>query len=81
VWGEINTLGGRELYRAQQVVPEAKFSAHMRYRSGLTTEMRLRKITTVGEEVTVNLTLNILNVADADTRGIELFCLCTEADQ
>ena len=81
VWGEISTLGGRELYRAQQVVPEAKYSARMRYRSGVTPEMRLRKVTTVDGELTVNLTLNILNVADADARGIELFCLCTEADQ
>lgn len=65
---EVTTLSGREAYQANQVHPEATVQVKMRYRSDVTTAMRL---------VHDGRTLSIDGLLP-DARKRELACLCHE---
>jgi SPP1 family predicted phage head-tail adaptor len=41
VWAHVELMGGRELFAAQQIFPEANASITIRYRSGIDTTMRV----------------------------------------
>ncbi|MFS1519684.1 phage head closure protein [Bacillus sp. SCS-151] len=42
VWADVNPLRGRELYRAKQIHPEATYMFIIRYRPGISHDMRVR---------------------------------------
>lgn len=41
VWAEVTPLSGRELFAAQQIVPEASLRIRIRYRSDIDETMRI----------------------------------------
>lgn len=69
VWAEVKPLTGRELFQAQQVVEQATHQVTIRYRAGITSDMRV-----------VRDGGGILNIAFAQeiNRREYLQLLCTE---
>jgi len=72
-WGAVETLGGRELAKAQQVVAEATTKVTLRYDSTTSTLSVMDRIAH-GDR-----TLEINHVADPDGRRRCMICLCREA--
>lgn len=70
VWGAIEPLSGSEIFAARQVQANVTHRVRLRYRAGLTPDMRL----------TVNgRTLQIGSVVNVGEAGAELELMCTEA--
>lgn len=69
VWAAIEPLRGREYWDAAQVAAEATYRVRMRYRAGVSPEMRL---TYQGR------TLEIESVTSPDERRRELELICRE---
>jgi SPP1 family predicted phage head-tail adaptor len=70
VWAAIETLSGRELYREVQVQPEATHKVEIRYRKGISSDMRI---------IHQGRKLNIYRVDDPGERHEKLELYCTEA--
>lgn len=69
IWASVTPLSGNELVQAQQIVADATFRVVIRYRSGITTETRLR----FGERY-----LNVGGVINFEERNDYLTLLCSE---
>ncbi len=69
VWAAIAPRGGTETIVAEAIAGRSTFSIHMRYRSDVTPDMRLR----LGARI-----FEILAVSDADDRRRFLLCLVQE---
>jgi len=69
VWGSVEALSGRELLLAQQVSAETTHRVFLRWRDGLTKDMRV---------VHRESTLEIESILDRSGRRIELELLCKE---
>jgi len=69
VWAAVEPLRGREFFDAEQVQAEISHRVVLRYRSGLTTTMRLLHLTRV---------LHIGTIIDVDERHRELQLMCRE---
>lgn len=70
VWAAIEPLSGREYWQAKAVNAEVTHRVRMRYRAGITPEMRL---------VFNGRVFEILAVLNLEERNIELQLLCKEA--
>ena len=70
VWARIETLAAREAEVAQRIYPTAEHKVTMRYRSGVTSDCRLK----FG-----NRYLNVLSVQNPEQRNVDLVAICGEA--
>ncbi len=71
VFASIKQTGGREVYINQQVVAQATHQIEIRYKSGVTTKMRVLH----GSRV-----FDIVNVIDKDERHMEMWLVCKETE-
>lgn len=69
VWGAVEPLRGREFFDAEQVQAEISHRVVLRYRSGISSTMRLLHLSRV---------LHIQQVIDVDERHRELQLMCRE---
>lgn len=69
VWGSIEPLSGNERLRMQQVQAEVTHRVRIRYRSGVTPELRVKFGTRY---------FNILSVTNWEERNRELEIMCKE---
>lgn len=69
VWGAVVPLSGRELFEAQQVVPDTTHRVEIRYYPGLTASHQLLHDGRV---------LQIQSVIDVDERKIDHHVMCKE---
>lgn len=69
VWGSLKQVSGQERENADRVASQTMTDIMIRYRTGVTPDMRFRLGTRV---------FNIQGVLDKDGRGRWLTCLCEE---
>lgn len=69
-WAEIKQLSGRELWKAQQVQPDATHQLTFQFAAGADTAMRIRYGTRY---------FGILSLDDGNEDGVEHVCICKEA--
>jgi SPP1 family predicted phage head-tail adaptor len=69
VWAEVRELNGVEIEKAKQMVATASIAIAIRYREGVTVQMRVRF---------KGRTMEIRSVVDSDSSQRELVLLCGE---
>ncbi|MDZ7370255.1 MAG: phage head closure protein [candidate division KSB1 bacterium] len=69
VWANVNPISGREFFAAEAVSSEVTHKIHMRYRSGITPDMRIK----FKERY-----FQIVAVMNLQEKNVELQLLCKE---